>query len=111
VMQPRVFPDLIIEERIPSCETCPSSWKNEQIAHKIICDCKCHRDGIERTKIEGLDPKSQSTKPTGNDGRMFDGNFRTEKLKSKMVGFCKKPNQPRCSVVSIPGPVKRKHGT
>jgi hypothetical protein len=38
--------DLIIEECIPSCESCPSIWTNENTKHRIVCRCKKCKHGI-----------------------------------------------------------------
>jgi hypothetical protein len=45
------YPDLIIEDCIPSCRECPSIWTNEKIGHRILCRCKKCKHG----EIEGVD--------------------------------------------------------
>jgi hypothetical protein len=38
--------DLVVEECIPSCETCPCIWTNKNINHRIVCNCKKCEHGI-----------------------------------------------------------------
>jgi hypothetical protein len=58
----REVPDLVIEECIPNCEQCPSSWINEQIAHRIVCRCtKCEHHKTEAGEVIGHQPSLPQT--------------------------------------------------
>lgn len=41
------FPDFIIHQCIPSCKKCPSVWINKNINHRIVCQCKKCKHGIQ----------------------------------------------------------------
>jgi hypothetical protein len=37
------LPDLRISECIPNCKECPGMWINQQLGHRIVCECKTCR--------------------------------------------------------------------
>ena len=43
------FPDLGISECIPNCRDCPGMWINEQLGHRIVCECKKCRKHKDQT--------------------------------------------------------------
>jgi len=77
-----LLPDLIVNECLFGCISCPGIWTNSQTGHKIICRCDCSHGRHKKKEHEDLDLQGASLlgrpeRTAVNSSHRFDKSSKT----------------------------------
>jgi len=65
------IPDLVVSQCLFGCnnDNCPSIWINQDIEHRIVCNCECNNHTHNRSHSISNEAGHRAYKSTTNSGK------------------------------------------